>query len=130
VADYQKPINAIPASVIERLSRMAATQSKTAQERKKIREKRNRRKDNLIKKANEYSAMCDADVCLGIRLKENSRSFYFPLRFLWDMVHPCLEIGIHTTLGTYVSIAIAARLTITRTHIFQFQTRKLQRILP
>jgi SRF-type transcription factor (DNA-binding and dimerisation domain) len=94
---------------------MAATKSKTEQAekrklRRKLREKRNRRKDNLIKKAYEYSAMCDADVCLGIRLEENGRVFTFcsdPL----ECGPPWLPRYWYTYDPTYVSIAIAAGLT-------------------
>lgn len=32
-----------------------------------------RRKKNLMKKAWEYSRKCDADVCLGIRLRDNGQ---------------------------------------------------------
>ncbi|KAJ5161034.1 hypothetical protein N7492_006426 [Penicillium capsulatum] len=41
--------------------------------RKLMRQKQYRRKTNLIKKAYEYSKMCDADVCVGIRLRETGQ---------------------------------------------------------
>ena len=40
-----------------------------------MRQKQGRRKSNLMKKACEYSKMCDADVCLGIRLRETGQVF-------------------------------------------------------
>jgi hypothetical protein len=51
--------------------------------RKKLREKRNRRKDN--KKAYEYSAMC-----LEIRLKGNGRDFTFPLGY--EAIHELFRL--------------------------------------
>ncbi|KAJ5267936.1 hypothetical protein N7478_001487 [Penicillium angulare] len=44
-----------------------ATQSKS---RKLARQKRCRRRAGLIKKVLEYSALCHADVCVGIRIRE------------------------------------------------------------
>ncbi|KAJ5183280.1 hypothetical protein N7492_000896 [Penicillium capsulatum] len=41
--------------------------------RKSIRQKQCRRKTNLMKKAYEYSKMCGADVCVGIRLRETGQ---------------------------------------------------------
>ncbi|KAJ6093087.1 hypothetical protein N7486_008376, partial [Penicillium sp. IBT 16267x] len=34
---------------------------------------KSRRRTNLMKKAYEYSKMCDADVCVGIRLRETGQ---------------------------------------------------------
>jgi hypothetical protein len=45
--------------------------------RKSIRQKRDRRKASLMKKASEYSKMCDADVCLGIRIRDTGRVYMF-----------------------------------------------------
>jgi hypothetical protein len=45
--------------------------------RKSIRQKRDRRKAGLMKKASEYSKMCDADVCLGIRIRDTGRVYMF-----------------------------------------------------
>jgi hypothetical protein len=42
-------------------------------ERKKERQMRDRRKKSLIKKVYEMSALCDADVFLGIRIRKNGR---------------------------------------------------------
>jgi hypothetical protein len=42
-----------------------------------IRQKRDRRKNSLIKKSFEYSSMCGADVCLGIRIRETGRVHIF-----------------------------------------------------
>ena len=40
---------------------------------KLLHQKQCRRRTNLMKKANEYSQMCDADVCVGIRLRETGQ---------------------------------------------------------
>lgn len=39
-------------------------------EKKRQRQRRNRRGQSLMKKAYELSALCNADVCLGIRMRE------------------------------------------------------------
>ncbi|KAK9578879.1 hypothetical protein V6Z98_005599 [Aspergillus fumigatus] len=49
----------------------------TLSPRKSAQQKRNRRKMGLIKKAYEYSELCDADVCLGIRLRGSGHVFTF-----------------------------------------------------
>jgi hypothetical protein len=49
----------------------------TQPEKRKKRQKRDRRKKNLIRKAYEFSTLCDADICLGIRIRENGRVFTF-----------------------------------------------------
>ena len=36
-------------------------------------QKQYRRKANMLKKASEYSKMCDADVCVGIRMRETGQ---------------------------------------------------------
>ena len=41
--------------------------------RKLVRQRQYRRKTNMMKKAFEYSKMCDADVCVGIRMRETRR---------------------------------------------------------
>ncbi|KAJ6026408.1 uncharacterized protein N7446_004990 [Penicillium canescens] len=41
------------------------------------RQKQCRRKSTLMTKACEYSKMCDADVCLGIRLRETGQIYIF-----------------------------------------------------
>lgn len=60
--------------------------------RKSIRQKRDRRKASLIKKASEYSKMCGADVCLGICIRDTGRVYMFP-RMLWgfrnSLGHSC-----------------------------------------
>jgi hypothetical protein len=45
--------------------------------RKSIRQKRDRRKARLMKKASEHSKMCGADVCLGIRIRDTGRVYMF-----------------------------------------------------
>jgi hypothetical protein len=46
-------------------------------ERKSLRQKRDRRKTNLEKESQEYSELCGADVCLGIRIRESGKVFIF-----------------------------------------------------
>ena len=43
--------------------------------KKARRQKQCRRKSTLMTKACEYSKMCDADVCLGIRLRETGQVY-------------------------------------------------------
>lgn len=40
-----------------------------------MRQKQCRRKTNMLKKASEYSKMCDADVCVGIRMRETGQVY-------------------------------------------------------
>ncbi|CAG7965007.1 unnamed protein product [Penicillium nalgiovense] len=47
----------------------------SSSKRKSMRQKQSRRKFNLMKKAREYSKMCKADVCVGIRLRETGQVF-------------------------------------------------------
>lgn len=49
--------------------------SPSVSNKKAKRQKQCRRKSSLMKKACEYSKMCDADVCLGIRLRETGQVF-------------------------------------------------------
>jgi hypothetical protein len=49
--------------------------SKTVQSGKQLTQMRGRRKKSLEKKAYEFSALCDADVCLGIRIRETGQVF-------------------------------------------------------
>ncbi|CAG7939888.1 unnamed protein product [Penicillium salamii] len=48
-----------------------------ALEKISLRQKRDRRKNNLEKKSQEYSEICGADVCLGIRIRELGKVFIF-----------------------------------------------------
>jgi hypothetical protein len=41
------------------------------------RQQQGRRRDNLLKKAYEYSLECDADVYLAIKIKKKGRIFIF-----------------------------------------------------
>ncbi|KAJ6004604.1 hypothetical protein N7540_012973 [Penicillium herquei] len=41
--------------------------------RKSTRQKHYRRRKSMMKKALEYSRICSADVCLGIRMRETGR---------------------------------------------------------
>ncbi|KAF7594871.1 hypothetical protein BBP40_007905 [Aspergillus hancockii] len=43
--------------------------------KKSIRQKTNRRRKGLMRKASQYSGMCGADVFVGIRLKESGRLY-------------------------------------------------------
>jgi hypothetical protein len=45
--------------------------------RKSIRQKRDRRKIGLMKKASVYSKMCGADVCLDMRIRDTGRVYMF-----------------------------------------------------
>jgi hypothetical protein len=49
--------------------------SENLSKRKLIRQKQYRRKTNMMKKASEYSKMCDADVCVGIRMRETGQIY-------------------------------------------------------
>ncbi|CAI7662612.1 unnamed protein product [Penicillium crustosum] len=56
------------------MAAIKATKSKdTTSKRKLIRQKQCRRKTSLIKKTYEYSRMCSADVCVGIRIRETGQ---------------------------------------------------------
>ncbi|KAL2835638.1 hypothetical protein BJX68DRAFT_65083 [Aspergillus pseudodeflectus] len=50
---------------------------KGAPSRKAFRQMRERRREGIIKKAYEYSKLCEADVCLGIRLRGSGRVYTF-----------------------------------------------------
>jgi hypothetical protein len=52
-------------------------QESTKSSRKSIHQKRERRKTGLMKKASEYSKMCGADVCLGIRIRDTGHVYMF-----------------------------------------------------
>lgn len=56
------------------LAMAAAVRSNSSMNpRKSKRQKKCRRKTTLMKKAFEYSKMCGADVCIGIRLRETGQ---------------------------------------------------------
>lgn len=42
-----------------------------------MRQKRDHRRNSLIKKSSEYSKMCDADIYLSIRIRETGRVYIF-----------------------------------------------------
>ncbi|CDM32548.1 unnamed protein product [Penicillium roqueforti FM164] len=53
-------------------------QSKNASvEKKLLQQKRGRRKLCLEKKARDYSKMCGAEVCLGIRIRQSGKVFLY-----------------------------------------------------
>jgi hypothetical protein len=67
---FKKPQRArhqLPMVALER------AQSNKPSTRKLIRQKQYRRKTNMMKKASEYSKMCDADVCVVIRMRETDQ---------------------------------------------------------
>lgn len=55
-------------------------------DRKSLRQKRDRRRLNLEKKLDEYSKLCGADVCFGIRIRESGQVFIYSADDLgfWD----------------------------------------------
>jgi hypothetical protein len=50
---------------------------KVSNTKKSIRQKRDQRKMTLENKLQQYSEMCGADVCLGIRIRESGEVFIF-----------------------------------------------------
>jgi hypothetical protein len=58
-------------------SRPRLSEKPSPSRRKSIRQKRDRRKTSLMKKSFEYSKMCGADVCLGIRIRDTGRVYIF-----------------------------------------------------
>ncbi|GLA78952.1 hypothetical protein AtubIFM55763_001117 [Aspergillus tubingensis] len=61
--------------------------------KKMMRQKRDRRRKNLIRKAYEYSKLCDADVCLGIRIRESGQvtTFLSDSTGFWSALSSQLE---------------------------------------
>jgi hypothetical protein len=55
------------------MAALERARSNNISKRKLIRQKQYRRKTNMMKKASEYSKMCDADVCVGIRMRETGQ---------------------------------------------------------
>ncbi|KAJ5131480.1 uncharacterized protein N7515_007519 [Penicillium bovifimosum] len=55
------------------MAALKTTRSKNSSTRKLMHQKQYRRKANMLKKASEYSKMCDADVCVGIRMRETGQ---------------------------------------------------------
>ncbi|OJZ80013.1 hypothetical protein ASPFODRAFT_469175 [Aspergillus luchuensis CBS 106.47] len=62
--------------------------------KKMMRQKRDRRKKSLLRKAYEYSKLCDADVCLGIRTRESGQvtTFLSDSTGFWSDLSSQLEI--------------------------------------
>ncbi|BCR98158.1 uncharacterized protein AKAW2_31477S [Aspergillus luchuensis] len=62
--------------------------------KKMMRQKRDRRKKSLLRKAYEYSKLCDADVCLGIRIRESGQvtTFLSDSTGFWSGLSSQLEI--------------------------------------
>lgn len=67
---FKKPQRARHQLLMAALER---TQSNKPSTRKLIRQRQYRRKTSMMKKAFEYSNMCDADVCVGIRMRETGQ---------------------------------------------------------
>lgn len=63
----QRRRHQLPMAALER------ARSNKPSTRKLIRQRQYRRKTNMMKKASEYSKMCDADVCVGIRMRETGQ---------------------------------------------------------
>ena len=59
------------------MARISKRSKSSSMEKKLLRQKRDRRKSCLEKKAQEYSKMCGADVCLGIRIRQSGKVFIF-----------------------------------------------------
>lgn len=59
------------------MARISKRAKPSSVEKKLLRQKRDRRKSSLGKKALEYSEMCGADVCLGIRIRQTGKVFIF-----------------------------------------------------
>jgi hypothetical protein len=80
---YSLFINIAPSLLLTRnirvfiMAKTSHVQSKPSKVKKSLRQKRDRRKNNLEKKSQEYSEMCGADVCLGIRIRESGKVFIF-----------------------------------------------------
>ncbi|KAL4768006.1 hypothetical protein BDW60DRAFT_211395 [Aspergillus nidulans var. acristatus] len=61
--------------------------------RRLLRQKRDRRRLTLTHKVYEYSRMCDADIYLGIRIRDTGKVFTVsidPTGF-WSFLHPQLD---------------------------------------
>lgn len=97
------------------MARSSGEQSKAYSVAKKsLRQKRDRRKMSLEKKSHEYSQLCGADVCLGIRIRESGKVFIFSsdTSGFWSFLGPhlvCVEklrshsIHILTLIGCLLS---------------------------
>jgi hypothetical protein len=59
------------------LQTLSKPASQSSLDRKSLRQKRDRRRLNLEKKLDEYSKLCGADVCFGIRIRESGQVFIF-----------------------------------------------------
>ncbi|KAJ6105288.1 hypothetical protein N7523_010098 [Penicillium sp. IBT 18751x] len=57
------------------MAALERAQSNKPSTRKLIRQMQYRRKTNMMKKASEYSKMCGADVCVGIRMRETGQIY-------------------------------------------------------
>lgn len=74
------------ANIITVMEENKSPKGDLSSKRKLLCQRRSRRKLNLMKKACDYSKMFDADVCVGIRLRETGEVMFLsadPLGF-WD----------------------------------------------
>ncbi|KAJ5483806.1 hypothetical protein N7539_006006 [Penicillium diatomitis] len=55
------------------MAALRRVRSNNSSKRKSFRQRQCRRKTNIMKKASEYSKMCDADVCISIRIRETGQ---------------------------------------------------------
>ncbi|KAH8689300.1 hypothetical protein BGW36DRAFT_263888, partial [Talaromyces proteolyticus] len=77
-------------------------------ERRRYLQKRNRRRENLIKKAFQMCILCDTEIFLGIRVKETGQvtTFCSDPAGIWSSSLSCLEsyypVPIHKTLDDFL----------------------------
>ena len=81
-----------------------------------MRQKRDHRRNSLIKKSSEYSKICDADVCLGIRIRETGRVYIFSAddSGFWTFVGSQL-VGTLDTISLPMTDSIRPRTTLLQT---------------
>jgi SRF-type transcription factor (DNA-binding and dimerisation domain) len=62
---------------IMKLRKIKTTIKRRSESTRVKRQQQDRRKESLFKKACEYSAKCDAEVYLYVKIKRNSQIFFF-----------------------------------------------------
>ncbi|PYH90010.1 hypothetical protein BO71DRAFT_402581 [Aspergillus ellipticus CBS 707.79] len=82
------------------MARILKRSKPSSVEKKLLQQKRDRRKLYLEKKALEYSKMCGADICLGIRIRQSGKIFIFyaDTSGFWSFLS--------TQLGSYYPIPV------------------------
>lgn len=63
--------------LLKTMARIPKQSKNSSVEKKSLRQKRDRRKSCLEKKTREYSKICGADVCLGIRIRQSGKVFIY-----------------------------------------------------